>query len=372
MNPTLRRLSQAFALLLLALWVLFPSAPALAQDEGPRVRITQVDNSKFPQVTVYVSVTDAAGEPVAVDPSQIQLSENGKLMNAQDAGGSGEIGPLTTLLVIDISGSMRQAGKLNGAKAAAKAYIEQMRPGDQAGLVTFNTQVKYVQPLTSDRSALAAAIDKLDAYDDTAMYDALAQGTEILKDVSGRKAIIVLTDGLDNVSKTTPESVIESIGPVGLSISTIGLGDPQKTGINSGLDETGLKTFSEKAGGVYSYANDPQTLQGLYKLYARALQSEYRIAYTSPAVLRDGANRTLSISLGRAGAAASSSAQVQYNPGGVLPEVAQSMSWPVFGAILAGLLVLLFVPLTIGKLPVRQAGAAPTSAKAKKPNIKLK
>ncbi len=44
------------------------------------------------------------------------------------------LGPLTTMLVMDISGSMNENGKIDGAKAAAKAYVDQMRPGDQAGL----------------------------------------------------------------------------------------------------------------------------------------------------------------------------------------------------------------------------------------------
>lgn len=372
MNAIFRRSCQALLIVLVTMLALTPLMTAQAQDETPQIRITQVDNSKFPEVTVYVSVTNAAGEPVGVDPRQIQLSENGKVMDTRDAGGSGEIGPLTTLLVMDVSGSMLQAGKLASSKAAARAYIEQMRPGDQAGLMTFNSEVRYVQPLTSDLAVLKTAIDKLDAYEDTAMYDALAQGTQVLKDVPGRKAIIVLTDGMDNISKNTPDQVIEGIGPIGLSISTIGLGDPKKTGINSGLDEKGLRAFSERAGGIYSYANDPATLQGLYQLYARALQSEYRIVYTSPSTLRDGANRTLSVSLTRADGVTSGNSQVQYNPGGVLPEVAESVSWPVFGAMLAGLLVLLFVPLTVTSLGWRPAGQAAKPSAAKKPHIKLK
>ena len=374
MNSTIRRSCQALTIMLVIVMTLFPIAGARAQSDAPQIRITQVDNSKFPEVTAYVSVTNAAGEPLGVDPNQIQISENGEVMQSKDSAGAGVVGPLTTLLVMDISGSMLQAGKLNSAKAAAKAYVEQMRPGDQAGLVTFNTEVKVVQPLTSDHKALTAAIDKLNAYDDTAMYDALAQGTQILKDVPGRKAIIVLTDGLDNVSKNTPDKVISDIGPNGLSISTIGLGDPQKSSGNSGLDEAGLRTLSERAGGIYSYANDPATLQGLYQLYARVLQSEYRIVYTSPSKLRDGANRTLSVSLVKDGSTtASSTAQTQYNPGGVLPEVAQSVSWPIFAAMLVGLLVLLFVPLALGNLSRREpASHKARPAASKKPMIKLK
>jgi len=372
MNSKIRQFSQFLLIVLIAVLAFSPASTVLAQENSPQIRITQVDNSQFPQVTVYVSATNANGEPTGIDIRQIELTENGKVMRVKDGSGQGEIGPLTTLLVMDVSGSMMQAGKLRSAKNAARAYVEQMRPGDQAGIVTFNTEVRYVQPLTSDVEKITDSINKLNAYEDTAMYDALAKGTEILKDVSGRKAIIVLTDGLDNVSKNTPEQVLEGIGPTGLSISTIGLGDPNKSGINSGLDEKGLRKFSEKAGGIYSYANDPATLQGLYQLYARALQSEYRVVYTSPSTLRDGANRTLSVSLANGSGVAGSSTQANYNPGGVLPEVAQSVSWPIFGAMLAGLLVLLFVPLLIGRVSNQQTGQGSSSAPAKKPSIKLK
>ncbi|HET6847134.1 MAG TPA: VWA domain-containing protein, partial [Anaerolineales bacterium] len=128
------------------------AGPALAQTGGTQVRITQVDNSRFPQVTVYVSVTDAAGQPVGVDPASIQISENGQAMQPTNltGGGQGGVGPLTTILVMDVSGSMDKDGKIDGAKSAAKAYVDQMRPGDQAGLMTYNTKYQYVQQLTQD------------------------------------------------------------------------------------------------------------------------------------------------------------------------------------------------------------------------------
>jgi len=371
MPTIIRRLCQSLLVLLV---MLVPLQIAAAQDETPQIRITQVDNSQFPKVTVYVSVTNAAGEPVNVDASQIQITENGQQMHPDDIGGSGEIGPLTTLLVVDVSGSMLQGGKLDSAKAAANAYVDQMRPGDQAGLLTFNTKVNYVQPVTADHAALAAAINNLNAQNDTAMYDAISQGTKTLKDVPGRKAIIVLTDGLDNVSKITSDQVIQDIGPSGLSISTIGLGDPGKMGVNSGLDEAGLRTLADRAGGAYGYANDPASLQALYASYARALQSEYRFTYTSPAALRDGTNRNLNVSLTTLQGSAAS-AEAKYNPGGVLPEVAQTVSWPIFAAILGVLLLLLLIPLFFGSLfqGAKGKGAKGFSfGKAKKPQIKLK
>src|SRR5512139_2385289 len=159
-------------LALLIAFTLLPASGAFAQDTAPIVRITQVDNSNFPQITVYVSVVNAAGEPVAVDPSTIQVFENGQQMQAATVSGQGDIGPVTTLLVIDTSGSMEKSDKIQGAREAAKAYLDLMRPGDQAGVVSFNTEVKVIQPVTADKAALVAAIDSLQPVGNTAMFDA--------------------------------------------------------------------------------------------------------------------------------------------------------------------------------------------------------
>ena len=362
--------AQRFILVGLSLLLAFaPLQSAGAQAAaGAQVRITQVDNSKFPQVSVYISVTDANGEPLPVDPAQIQISEGAKVMQPGQVSGSGEIGPLTTMLVMDVSGSMNNAGKLSAAKAAAQAYVDQMRPGDQAGLLTFNTKVTYVQSITSDHDALNQAIKSLKAENDTAMFDALVQANTVLKDYPGRKAIIVLTDGLDNQSKKTSGQVIKTISASGLSISAIGLGNPDNAGPFFGLDETALKSMVEQAGGVYSFASNQADLSKLYEKLGRALQSEYRITYTSPSTLRDGVGRTLTVSL-QGGVIV----KAKYNPGGVLPEVTSPASWTVFLALLAILIVLLFVPGVANRFLARKPAAAkPDASEKSQSRIKLK
>jgi len=375
---------------LLLVLVLLSASTVFAQGDT-QVRITQVDNSKFPNVTVYVSVTNSAGEPVGVDPATIQISENGEAMEIVDARGGGQGGegvaePLTTMLVIDISGSMDKNNKLTAAKDAARLYVNQMRTGDQAGLMTFDTKTYYVQPLTTDTATLTKAIDGLKTGGDTSMFDALVEAEKNLSSISGRKAIIVLADGLDNHSQNTVDSVIEQIGPSGLTISTVGFGDAA-TASQSGLDESALKTLAEKSGGLYSFAADSQSLNALYQQFGRTLQSEYAITYVSPSTLRDGINRNLTVSLSDVGA----TTETNYNPGGVLPEV-RSTSWTLFGLILGGLLLLLFVPLLITrsaglfsgmkqkgrvKMPNAAAhtmgGSSPGgSGSGKKPRIKIK
>jgi Mg-chelatase subunit ChlD len=151
--------------------------PSLVNAQGnEQARITQVDSSGFPKVTVYVSVTGPNGEPIGIDSNRITLFEDGKQIKPDSIRAigkqSGQVEPLTTLLVMDVSGSMNENGKLDAAKNAAHAYIDQMRQGDQVGIVAFSTKVQYVQPITADRNALKSSIDTLHLIENSAMYDA--------------------------------------------------------------------------------------------------------------------------------------------------------------------------------------------------------
>jgi Ca-activated chloride channel family protein len=341
-----------FGLLLVLMAWITPEAFAQTPTPAPQIRITQVDNSKFPQVTVYVSATDTEGQPVGVDPSAIQISENGQVMKTTAVGASSSSGQttkgpgqLTTLLVIDVSGSMAKANKLTQAKAAAEAYVNQMRPSDQAGVIAFDTHVSTVQAITTDHQALIKAIDSLQSGTDTAMFDALTSAEQLLANVSGRKAILLLTDGMDNRSKSNEDAVINAMGLAGLTISTIGLGNPQDAKSLQGIDETSLKSLAQRAGGIYTYEPDPSQLASIFQQYGTALQNEYVLTYTSPSSLRDGVNRVLTVSLNGGSTAATS----QYNPGGVLPEVSHQ-SWILFGGLLVGLLALLMIPLVFGRV----------------------
>jgi Ca-activated chloride channel family protein len=316
---------------------------------NPIIVITQLDTSQFPKVTVYVSVTDQAGEPIAVDPINLVLKENDQVIAPDQIQGQGEVGPLTTILAIDTSGSMLSGNKMKIAKTVANEYIDKMQPNDQVGIVAFSDRITTVQEVTQNKAVLINSIEKLQATGDTAMYDAALKAVEVLNPLAGRKAIIILTDGMDNRSENTPDKVITAIGQKGLSISTVGFGVPnQGTGNVTALDENSLINLAEKAGGQYGYANDQTSLQRIYEKYSRIMKSEYVITYSSPSSLRDGLSRNLTVSL-MEGNVQSSPAVVQtsYNPGGLVPESGGAAPWSMFFVILGGLMVLLLVPGTI-------------------------
>src|SRR5947199_2667500 len=85
-------------------------SPAAAEAPSFQVRVTQVDRSAFPKITVYVSVTDSAGKPVPADQAMrvevLEGSERVLTAELSDGKGRRQTGPVTVSLVIDCSGSM--------------------------------------------------------------------------------------------------------------------------------------------------------------------------------------------------------------------------------------------------------------------------
>src|SRR5262245_55523044 len=142
-------------LLLLAL--LLVALPAQAQAP-PGARVAQVDTSAYPTVKLYVSVTDAAGQPqpglVAHD---FAITEDGQPVTIDSFAGGGA-GAINAVLVIDRSGSMDEGDKIEGARDAAQAFVQQMRSGDQTAVIAFSNEPQLVQPFTSDTELLERAI----------------------------------------------------------------------------------------------------------------------------------------------------------------------------------------------------------------------
>lgn len=361
-----------FALLLAVCWGLV-LAPVSAQS-AVNIHVTQVDTSRFPQVDVYISVTDANGSPVRnILPGTFRLTENGKEIGLTSVTRAGEQGAVNTILIIDRSGSMAAEGKMTAAKQAAATFVNLMRPGDKTALIQFDTEIETLQTFTGDKTALLNAIQKIHPRGNTALYDALAQAAKYFETVQGRKALIVVTDGMDTASKTSREALIQRLSTSNFSVYTIGLGARNTTyGSQAGIDESILRELATASYGSYYYSPDGSQLSELYQQLSFLLQNEYRLSYISPNPLRDGVKRNIVVT-----ASGIANVRTDFNPGGVIPEVAaQGTSWLLFAMALAVLIALLFVPL--GWRILRARGAAlptfvvPTSSPAQQKPSRVK
>lgn len=296
-----------FALMALAL--VLPAAPAHAQA-APSARVTQVDTARYPDVTLYVSVTDAAGNPVPnLRPGDFTITEDGRPVEIRDFAGGGA-GSVTTVLVIDRSNSMREVRKLDGARDAAHAYVALMRPGDRTALIAFDGNgAQVLRRFTDDRRFLDEAIDGIRFGGGTAIYDALIEAVDLLKNEPGRRALVLLTDGqdcrdLDSYncpaeagSRSTMSEAIAYAGRANQPVYTIGLGTPGGSE-REGIDADVLRAIAEATGGEYFYAPRPGHLAELYQRLAGGIHAEYRITYRSPRPFYDGTRRDIQVSVG--------------------------------------------------------------------------
>jgi Ca-activated chloride channel family protein len=136
------------------------------------------------------------------------------------------------MLVLDVSGSMEENGKLDQAKAGLGTFLQRILPEDRVGLVTFSSSTKIAvdpAPLGQNRVALDDAIQAMRPQGKTAIYDGLMAGKQALDalppDTEERiKAIVLLTDGEENASKTSFDQLKQEFDETGVSIFPVAYG----------------------------------------------------------------------------------------------------------------------------------------------------
>ena len=144
------------------------------------------------------------------------------------------------VLVVDVSGSMEENGKLDQAKAGLGAFLQRILPEDRVGLVTFSSAAQVLvpaAPLGESRIALDQAIQAMRPTGKTAIYDGLMAGKQALDALPAAengeeriKAIVLLTDGEENASKATFDQLKQSFDETGISIFPVAYGSTSDQG----------------------------------------------------------------------------------------------------------------------------------------------
>jgi VWFA-related protein len=191
-------------------------------DEGDVVRIeTQL-------VSVPAVVTDRTGRPLTgLSAADFQIFEDGRPQKI--ANFSTTEAPFEVALLLDTSGSTREDVGL--IRAAARAFVEALRPGDRVAILAFNTKkegndslatVELKSPLTDDRELLEEAVESVGVSNGTPFYDSLSKvAKDVFRDrpteqTRGRRALVALTDGVDSTSESGFEEARESLKRAGV------------------------------------------------------------------------------------------------------------------------------------------------------------
>jgi Ca-activated chloride channel homolog len=118
--------------------------------------------------------------------------------------------PFNLVLLIDTSGSASHEIEL--MRRAALRFLDELRPRDRVAVIQFSKEVELLKDLTSERAEIEEALRLLKPGTGTSFYDSLKLAIdEVFKEVEGRKAVVVLSDGVDSFGYTTFEQILTEI-----------------------------------------------------------------------------------------------------------------------------------------------------------------
>jgi Ca-activated chloride channel family protein len=269
--------------------------------EGEVVRI------KASLVSVPISVIDRQGKYVVdLQQKDFRIYEDGvqqviTLFSNIDQ-------PLSVVLLMDTSGSTTSF--LGQMKGAAKSFVEQLRPVDTVQPVYFHGEIK---PLTtkgiSDPDLLSAAIDQMTSGPidmGTRLYDAVDFALSLLKPVSGRKAVILFTDGENTWGKATMKSTLHEVEESDIVIYTLQYGKPPA--------QKYLQQLAEKTGGRFFMVADANTIRSSFADLAEELRRQYVIGYHPNELTQTGQERKIRVKVQRERVAVRARRSYTYNP----------------------------------------------------------
>jgi VWFA-related protein len=251
------------------------------------VGMFQMDVHKYPEMVGYFGLTDQSGNAARLQGStRIQIAQDGQdvsdfVMTPVDPNAL----PLTVALAVDVSGSMR-GDPITQARVAAISFVNQLGVNDAACVYSFETTVKRVQSCTTDKQAAIRVLSTLNPAGNTALYDAMVAVANDHAKLSGRQAIIILSDGADTASKSTQADALTRLRATNLPLYTIGLAGKD-------FNPTLLKQFAQANGGSYLETPNAGDLRGLYDRIQGQLKNQYRITFRSLFPDRTSGNVTI-------------------------------------------------------------------------------
>jgi Ca-activated chloride channel homolog len=202
--------------------------------------------------------------------------------------------PLTIAMLIDTSQSV--APKLKFEQEAATTFFQStMREKDRAMLVEFDTGVTLLQDFTSDPNRLAREIKKLKAAGGTALFDAIYMSCdEKLIRETGRKAIIILSDGADESSKVTLHQATEMALRAETTIFAVSVSKGGFFGVETSREgDNNLKNLAQETGGRVFFPFKVEELEDAFHQINQELRSQYSIGYISTNSARNGSYRKI-------------------------------------------------------------------------------
>ena len=237
-------------------------------------------------VVLHASVTDKKGKRIRdLDKDAFTVYENGQAQQVTIF--EHEDVPVSIGVVVDNSASM--ATKRRRVKAAALAMIRESNPQDEVFIVNFNDQAHIDVPFTNDLRRMEEGLARIDSRGGTAMCDAIEMSLNYLEKEAkkDKQVLIVITDGEDNSSKVSLESIVKHANRSEALIYSLGL-FPDQDAYGTARARRALKELSKATGALAAYPGTVAEVQSLGIKIARDIRSQYTVGYTPTQEQLDG------------------------------------------------------------------------------------
>ena len=242
-------------------------------------------------VELPVSVSDRGGAPVPnLEAKHFTVLENAKPMKIASFNFAANL-PISVGVLIDHSGSMEK--RMEDVKTAATSFFRRtIRRNDRAFIAAFATDPARNTPFVSEVSTLETQVESIPKpAGGTALYDAIVTGLYRFRNVQGRKALIILTDGEDTTSRLAWNDMLAYARASRVPLYFIGIG--------YSLGNGAMRQLAAETGGVAYFVRSTKDLDETYAELEKDLRSQYLLSYYTESSKNDQAYRSIEVKVDR-------------------------------------------------------------------------
>ncbi len=263
------------------------------EAQVPDDEIISVDSSI---VVLNASIIDGSGRSVTgLNAKQFRVFEDGveqaiKTFETEET-------PFAAIILLDTSGSMESRVSL--ARSAAIQFLQGIRADDNVAIYNFDSKVEVVQEFSNSRDIRDNIFD-LKARGMTVLNDAVFKAAEALANrPEKRRAIIVLSDGADNMSGKSSDKALQTALAAGVTLYTVDMSSIDTGGQTRMQNQGVLKNFAEKSGGRFVATPGGVALRTAFKEIVEELGMQYTVAYEPSNTKKDGKWRAIELRVSR-------------------------------------------------------------------------
>jgi VWFA-related protein len=263
-------------------------------------------------VNVDVQVIDPHGNPIPGIPrGNFRILEDNVPQTLTQF--SVSQAPMTVAMVIEFSGRF-QAYYSSGwgqTLTAAYGFVQTLKPDDYVAVIAYDLKTTILSDFTADRSKTMEALSllRVPGFSESNMFDALADTTDRMSKIEGRKAVLLIASGIDTFSKLTYDKARKALQEAGVPVYAVEMLQIQRIMAETGgrlggaqnLDflqgDNELRTFAKETGGQAYFPRFNQELPGVFQQISMSLRNQYSLGYSPNNQAKDGKFRKLTIQL---------------------------------------------------------------------------